>query len=43
MVQQVKQEKEMIGHIFFDDINPSLFLNFSNKGRARLLEKISAA
>jgi len=28
MVQQVKQEKEMIGHISFDDINPSLFLIF---------------
>jgi hypothetical protein len=27
MVQQVQQEKEMIGHISFDDIIPSLFLN----------------
>jgi hypothetical protein len=40
---QDKQEKEMIGHISFDDINSRLFLNFSNKGRARLLVKISAA
>jgi hypothetical protein len=42
MVHQVKQEKEMIGHISFDDIDPSLFLNYSNNGRARLLVKISA-
>jgi len=33
----------MIGHISFDDIIRSLFLNFSNNGHARLLIKISAA
>ena len=43
MVDQVKQEKEMIGHVSFGDINPSLSLNFSNNVRARLLVKISAA
>ena len=43
LVHQVKQEKEMIGHVSFDDINPSLFLNFWNNGRARLLVKMSAA
>ena len=43
MLHQVKQEKEMIGHISFDDVNPCLFLNFLNNGRARLLVKIFAA
>jgi hypothetical protein len=43
LVYQVEQEKIMIGHISFDDINPSLFLNFSNGGRARRFVKISAA
>jgi len=41
MLQQLKQNKEMIGHISFDDIIPSVFLNFSNNGRARLVEKVS--
>ena len=40
MVHQVKQEKEMIGHISFDDIDPSLFLNFSNNGGARIFQTI---
>jgi len=30
----------MIGHISFDDISPSLFLNFSDTGHTRVLVKI---
>jgi len=43
MEHQVKYKKEMIGHISFDDTISSLFLNFSNNGRARLLVKISGS
>jgi hypothetical protein len=43
VLQQVKQEKKIIVHISFDDINPSLFLLSSKNGRARLLVKTSAA
>ena len=35
--------KEIIGHIFFGDISPSLFWNLRNNGGATLVTKISAA
>jgi len=41
-VQWVKQKK-LIGQISLDHITPGLLLNCSNKGRARVVLKISAA
>jgi len=38
-----QSEKAMTGQISFDDITASLFLNFWNNARARLLVEISAA
>ena len=41
-VLEVKQRRKCKFYIFFDDMSPSLFLSFSNHGRARLLMKIWA-